>query len=140
MLRIAFTLLGVAAILIGSSIFLAGPDWTGQMFVLALRAVAPETPTLEGLHHANVDSELRFYAALWFAYGALALWVARDLPERVQWLRIMLAVFLLGGVGRAISWVAVGAPHPLFQLLMLIEIALPPALIALSYNTARGRP
>jgi hypothetical protein len=47
----------------------------------------------------------------------------------------MLVVFWLGGVGRVISYFAVGAPHPLFSVLMWIEIALPIALLALSYRS-----
>jgi hypothetical protein len=48
-------------------------------------------------------------------------------------LRLMLGIFLLGGIGRVISYFAVGAPHPLFVVLMWIEVAASPALLALSF-------
>lgn len=135
-LRIAFSLLGLAALVIGGMDFVIGPDATAGTFASLLSVAAPGTPRLTGLSGADIDSEMRFYAALWMAYGAAALWVARALPARMELLRVMLGVFWLGGLGRLISYFAVGAPHPLFVLLMWIEIALPPVLIALSCRGA----
>lgn len=132
MLKMAFSALGIAAIAIGGLIFAFGPEATGRIFTAVLQLMAPETAPVTGLGGADIDSEMRFYAALWMAYGVVALWVARALPQRIAILRIMLGVFWLGGLGRVISYFAVGAPHPLFALLMWIEIALPPLLIGLS--------
>jgi hypothetical protein len=105
-----------------------------------LSVVASTPPRIEGLAGPNIDSEMRFYSVLWVAYGATALWVARALPRRVVQLRLMLVVFMLGGVGRAISHLVVGAPHPLFAALMWAEIILPPALIGLSYAGSKATP
>jgi hypothetical protein len=137
MLRIAFSLLGVAALAIGGMIFLIGPASTAAAFAALLKIALPETPRVAGLDGADVDSELRFYAALWMAYGGTAVWVAQQLPQRIGLLRLMLGVFWLGGLGRVISFLAIGAPHPLFVTLMWIEIVLPPVLLALSYRRAR---
>jgi hypothetical protein len=137
-LRIAFSLLGLAALVIGGMIFVIGPDATGQVFAAVLRVAVPGTPQLAGLVGADVDSEMRFYSVLWMTYGGVALWVVRDLPKRMALLRLMLGVFWLGGLGRVISYFAVGAPHPLFLVLMWIEIALPLVLIALSYKSAKA--
>ncbi|UPT62610.1 MAG: DUF4345 domain-containing protein [Hyphomonadaceae bacterium JAD_PAG50586_4] len=136
-LRIVFSVLGFAALLIGGLIFAIGPATTGQVFAAMLRVVMPNKPPLVGLAGADIDSEMRFYAVLWMAYGGAALWVTRALPMRMDLLRLMLVVFWLGGLGRVISYLAVGAPHPLFIALMWVEIALPPALIALSYKRAK---
>ena len=38
-------------------------------------------------------------------------------------------VFFAGGIGRLISLIAVGWPHPAFVVLMAIELILPPLLI-----------
>ena len=84
-----------------------------------------------------MDSELRFYAALWGAYGvmlALAAWDYAGWAVRVPWLA---AVFFVGGLGRAFSWLVVGVPHPFFLLLMTTELALPP-LLALLWWRAGG--
>ncbi|MEZ5996963.1 MAG: DUF4345 family protein [Hyphomonadaceae bacterium] len=137
MLKFAFSLLGAAALAIGGMIFVIGPEATGQTFAAMLRLLAPETPRVSGLSGADIDSEMRFYAVLWMAYGAAALWVARGLPERMGLMRLMLGVFLLGGLGRVISYFVAGAPHPLFIALMWIEIIFPLALTALSYRGAK---
>lgn len=131
-LRVAFAGLGIAALVIGAMIFGIGPEATAQAFAGLLRLFAPHTPPLAWTGGADVDSEMRFYAAIWMGYGALALKVARDLPARMTMLRLMLGFFWLGGLGRLLSYVTVGAPHPLFTVLMAIELALPLALLALS--------
>ncbi|MBA4338156.1 MAG: hypothetical protein C0421_04860 [Hyphomonas sp.] len=133
-MRIAFSMLGFAALMIGGLIFVIGPVMTGELFAALLRLVVQDTPPLTGLDGPNVDSELRFYAVLWMAYGGTALWVARAITERMRLLRLMLLIFWFGGVGRLVSYFAVGAPHPLFILLMWIEIALPLVLLGLSYR------
>ncbi len=140
MLKVSFSLLGLAALAIGGMMFVLGPAATGQAFAALLRIAAPETPQLTGLAGADIDSEMRFYSVLWMAYGAVALWVARALAERLALLRVMLCVFWIGGLGRVISYFEVGAPHPLFVILMWIEIALPPVMIALSYRRLKPVP
>ena len=139
MLRTAFALLGLAAIGIGVMIFLLGPSLTADAFAGALHAIAQTPARVDGLDGANIDSEMRFYAVLWIAYGFLALWVARALEARLAWLRIMLFVFFVGGVGRALSLFVLEAPHPLFSVLMWIELLLPPALVGLSYARSKAR-
>ncbi len=136
-LKIAFSLLGVTALAIGGLIFVIGPQATGQIFVAALQVVSPDVPPLIALTGADIDSEMRFYSVLWMAYGAIALWIAQALLQRVVLLRLMLCLFLLGGIGRAISFFLVGAPHLLFVVLMWIEIVLPPFLILLSFANRR---
>jgi|CXWL01.1.fsa_nt_gi hypothetical protein len=137
-LRIAFSILGSAALIIGGLIFLIGPAVTGEIFATMLRLLMPGAPPSVGLSGADVDSEMRFYAVLWMAYGGAALWVSRALPERMHLLRLMLVIFLLGGVGRVISFFAAGVPHPLFIVLMWIEIVLPIVSLAPSYRGAKA--
>ncbi len=138
-LKIAFLLLGSAALAIGGMIFVIGPQPTGQLFAGVLRMIWPDVSPLVALGGADVDSEMRFYAVLWMAYGSIGLWVARALPQRIVLLRLMLFIFLLGGVGRAISYFVVGAPHLLFVVLMWIEIVLPSVLMLLSLTLGRPR-
>ena len=86
-----------------------------------------------------MDNELRFYAALWGAYGVVLLLAARDYTGwavRVPWLA---AVFFVGGAGRAFSWLMIGAPHPFF-LLLTIELALPPLLVLLWWRAGGPSP
>jgi hypothetical protein len=48
-------------------------------------------------------------------------------------------VFFAGGVGRAISHLSVGTPHPFFTVLMAIELLLPPVLVLLWLAARRQR-
>jgi hypothetical protein len=140
LLRTSFGLLGLAALAIGLMNFMLGPGATAGAFADMLRLGAPDLPPMSGLAVANADSEMRFYSVLWMAYGAIALWVVRDHPRRMGVLRGMLAIFWLGGLGRVISHFAAGPPHLLFQVLMWIELVLPPALFALSCIRLRAAP
>src|SRR6267142_3049818 len=70
----------------------------------------------------TMDSELRFYAALWGAYGFILIAVARNLRAMLHYVPLLAATFFVGGAGRALSYFQVGPPHPFFVLLMVIEL------------------
>lgn len=70
-----------------------------------------------------MDRELRFYAPFWGTYGVLLLAAARDLPHWMKYVPALSAVFFAGGAGRALSLATVGAPHPVFTLLMAIDLS-----------------
>jgi Domain of unknown function (DUF4345) len=106
-LRVLLGVLGVSAILICGSIMILGPGATA------------------------VTAERAFDAPFWGAYGILLLAVARDIARLGRWVPWLAAVFFAGGVGRAVSWLAVGPPHPFFVTLMAIELLTPPVLIIL---------
>jgi hypothetical protein len=55
-MRIAFSMLGFAALMIGGLIFVVGPAMTGELFAALLRLVVPDTPPLTGLGGPNVDN------------------------------------------------------------------------------------
>jgi hypothetical protein len=78
-----------------------------------------------------MDSELRFYAPFWGAYGVALLAIARDLAGHRRLVVPAMALFFIGGVGRALSWIAVGEPHPFFSMLMGIELVFPVVIIGL---------
>jgi hypothetical protein len=85
----------------------------------------------------NVESEYRFYAALWLAYGAVALRLAPRVerePALLSWLR---AVLFAAGVARAIGWAAAGRPDDLYLVLLALELTIPPALLL---GARRNRP
>lgn len=137
-LRAGLLALGTAALGIGASMFLLGPEATGGFFASLLVAATGIDDPMDGLAGANVESELRFYAVFWFAYGWLVISSARALPEGLGRARALLGLFFLGGLGRVLSHFVIGAPHPLFIALMVVELVLPLLLIALSYG-ARAR-
>lgn len=130
-LRLLHALLGIAAVAISLSIIILGPSMTAATFEGLFDTLTGTTPPHTGVWPATMDSELRFYAPLWGAYGLVLLHIARRLPATLGWIPPTAALFFLGGIGRAISWLAVGAPHPFFLLLMVIELVLPLVFLAL---------
>lgn len=75
-----------------------------------------------------MDSEDRFYAALFLGFGAAIVWCAGALEARRDVLHALLATFFAGGVARLISWAAMGQPAALFVGLGAVELILPPVL------------
>jgi hypothetical protein len=123
--------LGVAAIAIGLMIFIPGPTFTAglteKFFVAFTGDHASATPPFS----PTVDSELRFYAPFWITYGAVLIWVARRLRQRIAWVPGLAVLFFAGGVGRAIAYMVAGAPHPAFVGLMCVELGLPIVFVVL---------
>jgi hypothetical protein len=131
LLRGLLMILGVSAIGIGASILAFGPTQVSWTFEHAYDAISTWRGQLSARWAPTMDSELRFYAPLFAAFGVLCLRAAYDArvaSSLTPWLAL---VFFIGGLGRAVSWLAVGAPHPLFVMLMWIELVLPPILLAL---------
>ena len=130
-LRILLGALGVAAILICLSIVILGTQSTAWSAERAYSALTHWPGPLSEPWPATMDSELRFYAPFWGAYGFVLLRLAYEPSERIGWVPWLAALFFAGGLGRAISYLSVGPPHPFFVLLMAIELALPPVLVLL---------
>ena len=111
--------------------FLAGPAVISRLTEGLVAQVSGSPAPSPDLWTATQDSELRFYSVLWVAYGAAVMAVGRRLERRMAWVPPLSALFFLGGVGRALSWLAVGQPHLAFTLLMIVELALPPLFLGL---------
>ena len=88
---------------------------------------------------ASSDSELRFYAAFWLAYGLILLRVGNDLRRQGGWIPWLAGVFFLGGLGRVVSWLSLGPPRPFYQALMASELILPVLMILLWIGGRRSR-
>ena len=78
--------------------------------------------------NAAMDSEDRFYATLFLGFGAAHIWAAQDLIQRRQLVLALQFTFLLGGVARIASLIAVGPPITLFVLLGALELFIPPVV------------
>jgi Domain of unknown function (DUF4345) len=76
--------------------------------------------------NATMDSEDRFYAVFFLAWGAAMIYCARDLRARQELFGALLLTFFLGGVARVISALAVGPPNTTFIFLGALELGLPP--------------
>ncbi len=138
-LRVLLVLLGVSAIGIALGDILAGPSATAGFFEGLFVALtgSPAPPT--GAWPATMDNEMRFYAVFWRAYGAVLIQVARDFAARGHLTPWLAGLFFAGGVGRAVSYASVGAPHPFFTALMAIELLTPPLLVLLWLGGRRQR-
>ena len=123
--------LGVAAIIIGLMIFVMGGGNTGQLTELTFNHLARVDHALTGKYSPTVESEMRFYAPFWIAYGGLLIYVARDLSKHGSWMPLLCGVFFAGGAGRVISYFTAGPPHPAFTVLMAIELVLPIVFVVL---------
>ena len=73
LVRVSVGLLGLAAVVIGAMIYLAGPDRTATLFGWIIGWATGSPAYSGGLDSANIDSEMRFYAVFWVAYGAILL-------------------------------------------------------------------
>ena len=114
-LRAIFVLIGLTATLTGIFVVLTGSS--GQV---------------DGAQAApSVESELRFFAAFWIAYGAAALYVAPRAVREIHAVRALALFLFLGGIARAVAWIADGRPHPLFVILLALELLLPPLILLL---------
>jgi hypothetical protein len=81
-LRSLLAILGASAVLIALSILLQGAAATAglgeRIFDLVSGWRGPDSPPWP----ASMDNELRFYAALWGAYGLLVLRCARNIDKQ----------------------------------------------------------
>jgi hypothetical protein len=82
------------------------------------------------LANPSVESELRFYAAFYVAYGFAVLRAAPRADRDSATVRALAAALLLAGLGRAAGWLAVGRPDRLQVVLLAIELGAPLPLVA----------
>lgn len=87
----------------------------------------------------SVESELRFYAAFYVAYGVVALQVAPRADRDTAAVRALAGALFLAGLARAGGWLAVGRPHGLQRGLLVIELAAPPLVVAWQRRVAIRR-
>src|SRR4051812_4748806 len=90
----------------------------------------------EDLANASVESELRFYAAFYVAYGLVALRVAPRAGHDATTVRALAGALFLAGLGRVGGWLLVGPPHRVQRALLVIELGAPPAIVALQARAA----
>jgi len=133
--KIMLAALGLSAVAIGLMIFIGGPAFTARIFGSVIETIFGVSGYSGGLEHINVDSEMRFFSALWLAYGVYLLWLVGRIYEYTTEVFLALGVFFLGGLGRFISFVAVGTPDLLFNALMYIELG-GPIVVATSFAIA----
>ncbi|MFD1147074.1 DUF4345 domain-containing protein [Saccharothrix hoggarensis] len=110
------------AVVVVLGVFMVG---TGLAEVAIGPSLLPGTPAAA----PTLDSNYRFFAAMWLAMGVAMLSVARRVRESTTVLRFVCAAVFVGGLARVVSWVAEGTPHPMMLVLLAIEFTVPPVLV-----------
>lgn len=102
--------------------------------VAGARSIAGQQPA-----NAAIESELRFYAAFYVAYGLAVLRVAPRADKEAGAVRALAGALLLAGLARAGGWVAVGRPHGFQRALLAIELTAPAPVVAWQRRLRSGR-
>ncbi|MCQ1948015.1 DUF4345 domain-containing protein [Arthrobacter sp. zg-Y1116] len=111
------------AVVIGVGILVAG---FGLYNLITGTAGLPDSSG--GEVDPTLESQYRFFAAMMVGVGAAFVAIA----VKFQWANMLWLVCLmvfLGGIGRVLSWAFSGTPHFTFIVLMIVELAFPPALL-----------
>lgn len=87
--------------------------------------------------NATMDSEDRFYATLFLAYGVALLWCIPDIEKKSRVVYFLMATFFIGGLARLVSIAQVGLPNDFFIAMTAIELVLPLVLATMQYRIAR---
>ena len=117
-------LFGVVAIFIAMMHIVVGPS--------SIPGSVPVNPTM--------DSEDRFYATLFGAYGVALIWCAWDIEQKSKVIYFLAATFLAGGIARIVSLTAVGLPNPFFIAMGLLELVIPFYMAYAQFRIVRSKP
>jgi hypothetical protein len=88
--------------------------------------------------NATLDSEDRFFGAMFAAYGAALVWCVKDIEGKHKIVFYLVLAIFAGGVARLISVAQAGLPHPFFLVMTAIELLVPPAVWYMQANVARA--
>ena len=111
------------AVVVGVGVVIAA---IGAYYLITGTAGVAETSG--GAVNASLESQFRFFSAMMVGVGAAFIAIA----IKFQWANMLWLVCLmvfLGGIGRVLSWAFSGTPHFTLIILMIVELAFPPALL-----------
>jgi Domain of unknown function (DUF4345) len=111
-------LFGVVVILIASLHIVLGPA-----------AIPGSIPV-----NATMDSEDRFYATLFAAYGVALLCCIKDIERKRTLVQFLALTFFIGGLARLASIAAVGLPNTFFIAMTVLELLIPPFIVFMQWR------
>ena len=76
-----------------------------------------------------LDSNLRFFGGVWLGLGLTMLWLVPTIELQGVLFRVLWGAIFLGGVGRLLSWLQIGAPPKPFIGVTLLELLGAPLFI-----------
>jgi len=88
--------------------------------------------------NATMDSEDRFYATLFLAYGASLLWCIRDVEHKAKVVYFLMLTFFVGGLARIVSMFTVGLPNTFFIAMTSLELVLPFVFAYLQFRVSNA--
>jgi hypothetical protein len=89
-----------------------------------------------GAVNATIDSDLRFYALLFTAYGLTFVWCAADIGRRAPVVNALGVIFFIGGLARLLAWAVCGRPNWFYIVMIPVELLIP----LVNYALVRQRP
>ncbi|MHA7287493.1 DUF4345 domain-containing protein [Arthrobacter sp. MDT3-44] len=98
----------------------------GAYYLILGTAGLPETEASPA--NPTLESQFRFFSAMMVGVGAAFITIA----VKFQWANMLWLVCLMvfaGGIGRVLSWAFSGTPNYVMIVLMVVELAFPPALL-----------
>jgi hypothetical protein len=108
------------------------PLLTGAMDLLvganAFQTLGAALPA-ETLKEPNLNSQIRFFGAIWLGFGVLLWRASHDLKANASSFYWLCAILILSGVGRLISALQFGWPAPPLIGAMVVELVLIPVLL-----------
>lgn len=84
-----------------------------------------------------LDSNLRFFGGVWLGLGIAILWLIPTIEKQAVLFRVIWGAIFLGGVGRALSVVLVGAPPLPFIGFTVLELVGAPLFVWWQYRVAQ---
>jgi len=90
--------------------------------------------------NATMDSEGRFFATLFLAFGVAILWSVRRVESKTLLVNFLAITFLAGGLARLVSMAAKGQPHPFFVVMTILELVIPFIMLFLQFKVSRKPP
>jgi hypothetical protein len=83
-----------------------------------------------------LDSNLRFFGGLWAGVGVAMLWLVPSIERQGVLFRSIWGAIFLGGVGRLLSMISVGAPPVQFVGFTALEIVGAPLFVYWQHRVA----
>lgn len=90
--------------------------------------------------NATMDSEDRFYATMFAAYGIALIWCVKDIERKSAIVYFLLGTFFAGGLARLLSVAAVGPPNGFFVTMTVLELSIPVVAALVQFRISRGVP
>jgi hypothetical protein len=92
-----------------------------------------------GVITASTDSQERFFSGLFAVYGLAWILVARQHPIDARAIRLLAGGLLAGGIGRLVSLIDSGLPHPFWIVMLAVEIVVPALFFTIAAADAKAR-